>query len=146
VSLAKQAAGKPRRRDLDLLSRCTKGRDTVPMESQRQAVVRQLLKERRTQIRFPCNLQASCYVGVGRIGTLWFGKVRDISPRGMGLFLPREFAAGTVLTVRLYRAEGTTLLAGQVCVIFARNEGSGWTHGCQFLEAISDRKMEELMK
>jgi PilZ domain len=115
-------------------------------ESERQAVVRQLLRERRTQIRFPCNLQASCYIGVGRIGTLWFGKVRDISSRGMRLVLPREFPADTVLTVKLYRVEGSTLLAGQVRVIFARNEGPGWTHGCQFLEAISDRQMEELTK
>jgi hypothetical protein len=85
-------------------------------------------------------LQASCRTGAGRTGILWAGKVRNISPNGIGLLLPRSFSAGTVLTVKLHHDQGPILMTLSVRVIFVRLDASGSFHGCQFFHCLSDER------
>lgn len=111
-----------------------------------QEIARQLLLDRRTKMRFPCRLLATCRAGAGRTGVSWPGNVRDISLKGIGLVLPRQFSAGNILTAKLYHTEDKVLFTARVQVIFVRHDGTGWLHGCQFLERLTDQQLEPLTK
>jgi hypothetical protein len=54
-------------------------------------------------MRFPCNLRVICRTGGGRTGVDWPALVRNISTKGVGLLLAREFSSGTNLTLHFHR-------------------------------------------
>jgi hypothetical protein len=103
-----------------------------------------LLRERRTELRFPCHLLASCRPEGEGTGYQWTAKVRDISSKGIGLYLPNEFPRSCVLNVNLYDDAGQIRLRNQARVVFVRPDGGGWVHGCQFLQRLDEKVLEEL--
>jgi hypothetical protein len=115
-----------------------------PRQDQR-AVAHQLLRERRTQLRFPALLLASCRLGAARTGLQWAASVRNLSTKGISLALPRPFSPGCFLTVKLHREQGRVLLTTQVRVVFVRNDAGSWLHGCQFCQRLNERELERLL-
>ncbi len=104
-----------------------------------------LLRERRTQLRFPARLFARCRLGGGRTGVEWPATVHDVSQRGIGLALPRPFSPGCVLSLKLHQEEGPILLSAQARVIFVRHEDGTWLHGCEFSQRLDDPTLERLL-
>lgn len=109
------------------------------------ALARRLLSERRTKMRFPSELCVTCRAGGGRTGIVWAGRVRDISLKGIGILLPRQFSAGSVLTVKLHHEQGPILMTGQARVVFVRPDNAGYLHGCQLTDRLSEEQLEALL-
>lgn len=97
---------------------------------------RRLLIERRTSLRFPCNLRAQCRTGGGETGMAWPAEVRNISAKGAGLVLGRGFSPGTRFTVYFFRGANQTYVA-QMQVIHCQAEAENWYHGCAFLRRLN---------
>jgi hypothetical protein len=114
----------------------------MPLTGTNLKTTRRLLIERRTSLRFPCNLQALCRAG-GETGMAWPAQVRNISAKGAGLVMGREFSPGTRFTVHFLRGPGQTYVA-HMQVIHCLAEGEGWYHGCAFLRRISQDVVDTL--
>ena len=107
---------------------------------------RLLLLDRRTSVRFPCNLSAICQRGGGKTGIGLPATVRDVSQEGMGLVISRPFSRDRVLTVKLQAAEGSIRRTAQVVVKYVRQEPGGWFHGCVFLTRLSEGELQALLQ
>ena len=105
-----------------------------------------LLLNRRTSVRFPCHLSATCQRGGGKTGVGLPAAVRDISQSGIGLAISRPFSCATVLTVKLQAADGSIRGTAQVVVKHVRQEPAGWFHGCSFVNRLTEGELQALLK
>src|SRR5262249_27989242 len=104
--------------------------------------------ERRAYVRLASDLTATCRPA-GRFQTVaWPGKVRDVSPGGVGLVLRHRFRPGTALAVELRETTGTPLRTVLVRVVHATAvvvEGNPcWLLGCAFDEPLGDDEFRAL--
>jgi hypothetical protein len=106
-----------------------------PVAPQRQTGV-----ERRTSVRYPCNLETACAPVAAESGASWGALIRDVSLGGVSLLLNRRFEPGTLLRVELRDADETerTLF---VRVVYVGKKGSGWQHGCAFTRNLSEDEL-----
>ncbi|HZU35116.1 MAG TPA: PilZ domain-containing protein [Gemmataceae bacterium] len=72
--------------------------------------------------------------------------VRDLSATGIGLVLPRQFDAGTILTVQLHNGRQFRAPRLPVRVIHADIElpHEAWLHGCAFLHPLDAHVIQHL--
>ncbi len=100
----------------------------------------------RRWVRFPCNVQTACYATDAAPGEQSPARIINISAGGMGLLLPCEFSAGTLLNLDL---EGTPAhAAGPVLlrVVRAASRPAGdWFLGCEFTHRLGDEEMTALL-
>jgi hypothetical protein len=117
-----------------------------PVKSSRAKDTRQLLRERRTAVRFPAQLEALVRTGGGKTGVEWPARVRDISIKGVSLIIGRSFAPGTLLAIKLLREPGGVPFRVQVEVLHVLAESCGYAHGCQFQQPLSDEELTTLIQ
>jgi hypothetical protein len=94
----------------------------------------------------------SCVIDTDLVGSgtdsveVWPGTVHDLSPRGVGLVIPRRFEPGTVLRVDLESSSGTPReLPARVANV--RSEAAGhWFHGCVFPDPLTDADLRDLLR
>jgi len=119
--------------------------DETPLPLGKDAA--RLLRERRSLLRFPSQMQVGCWTGKGKTGIEWRALVQDLSPQGARLEIGRAFSPGTVLTLCLQKAgpdAGT--LNVQAVVKHVRSSSAGWVHGCQFTQTLSDADFQSLVQ
>src|SRR4051812_31030367 len=104
--------------------------------------------DRRSNYRYPCNLETS-YRLVAAVGDeFWTTRVRNISPGGISLIVNQPLEPGTILAVELLdrttqRFSGTL----QVRVVYTVEHPSGdWIMGGAFTNRLSDDELLALVK
>jgi hypothetical protein len=109
--------------------------------------------ERRTAARHPCTLGITCVVDTGLFAggaegeEIWPATVHDVSPRGVGLVMPRRFERGTVFRVEMEAAAGRPARKIAVRVANIRSEALGhWFHGCVFIDPLTDQDLRNLLR
>jgi hypothetical protein len=98
--------------------------------------------------RQACNLRTSCHPVAARTGAdlLWSAKVRDISPRGVGLVLDRRFEPGTALAIEVPEAPARPAETLLVRVAHATElPGGQWLLGCSFLNELGSDEIQLLL-
>jgi PilZ domain-containing protein len=111
------------------------------MEPRKRSDTRQLLRDRRTTLRFPCALQATCVLAGTEEGLP--AHVSNISSKGAALVLSRPLPQGTVLTVELLRGSFHLTIAAQV--VYVLSAVNGWCHGCQWQRLLSGAELDSLV-
>lgn len=97
-----------------------------------------LLAERRTSLRFPCDLQVSYRTSGGKTGLWWNAQVRNLSLRGIALITVRSYAVGTWLTIRIQPKHGGGPLLVQAQVRHVQPDGPArWYIGCVFMHPLA---------
>jgi hypothetical protein len=107
-----------------------------------------LCVDRRAFVRLACDLDASCRA-IGRIREVgWPGKVRDISPGGIGLLTTHRFQPGTQLAVELRDHAGAARRTIRVRVVHAtathHDGNSCWLFCCTLDTPFAEVELEEL--
>jgi hypothetical protein len=96
----------------------------------------------RAWVRFPCNVETVCWEAVPGNEENFAVRVLEVSPAGMSLLAPRQFAQGTLLNVEL-----PTVVGGyrrHVLVRVINNRPSNideWILGCELADRISDEEL-----
>jgi hypothetical protein len=118
---------------------------TIPIQSEQQVCE----TERRAWVRVAKEREVWCQPvsasSKEELDVAWLGRIRDISPDGIGLNMSRRFETETELMVEL--AEGPKVLRQLVAhVVHATLETNGrWTIGCTFDRALSPEEMEIIL-
>jgi hypothetical protein len=101
--------------------------------------------ERRAHVRHPSALLSSCVTSLAGEEAVWTALIRDVSPRGLGLVLPRRFEPGSVLFVEPFglTRHSTRLLPVKVVQATAQGVG-GWLIGCEFVKELGEDEVREL--
>jgi CheY-like chemotaxis protein len=130
------------------LRRVVLGEEKPPSPEPRPAVVDVAQPpgdERRTTVRFRCELDYSCQP-VGRSGEFWQGEVRDLSAGGVRLILARRFEAGTVLNIAVASASGQTAHRLLARVVRLAEEPDGqWSLGCSLVSPLEESEVRDLL-
>jgi len=106
------------------------------------------MAEKRTSVRFPCNLEALCRPeGAAEGEATLKARVKNVSRGGIGLMLGERFEPGTTLVVDLpprpARAGQTLVLK----VVHARPlTYRGWFLGCTFPQVLDETQVKALLK
>ena len=100
--------------------------------------------ERRGAVRFLCGTSASVAVLRDLTEEPVFATIRDLSQRGVGLYLSRRAPEGTLLTVEPVRSsKAKTLL---VRVVHCRQESGGWLHGAELATQLSEEELRDWLE
>lgn len=100
-----------------------------------------LPNERRTSIRFPCEMQVAYRTAAGMTGLWWNAQVRNLSLRGVALIAVRSYPVGTRLTVRFQTKHGAAPLLVSAQVRHVQPDGPArWYLGCVFLQPLTHGK------
>jgi len=99
--------------------------------------------ERRAAIRYASEQGASCALG-HKSPRAW-GRIRDISTLGVGLFVDREIAPGTRLVVELARRKPVSPLRTLARVVHCQQQSNtSWHIGCQFDNPLREEDVQAL--
>ena len=110
-----------------------------------------LLKiERRAWLRFPNEQDIICHpVSSGPEGEpelAWLGKIRDVSPAGIGLSMSRRFEPEAELIAELSVKPDAILLV-PVRVVQATPDKNGlWIISCEFIFPLSEEELQICMR
>jgi hypothetical protein len=100
----------------------------------------------RAWVRFPCNIETVCYSMDTSPGEQVPARILNISPGGVGLLAPCEFAASTILHLGLPGGPDKPARKVLVRVVQAREQGNGdWFLGCEFADTLADSELERLL-
>jgi hypothetical protein len=107
--------------------------------------------ERRAWVRLPRNHDVCCQspisVSKDEAETAWLGRVRDISPCGIGLIMSRPFEPETVLIIELSAKPQGGACPLTARVVHATPETKGrWIIGCAFTQPLSQEEMRRFME
>jgi hypothetical protein len=119
--------------------------DYEPNSSEQPSV--SLDRDRRACVRIPSDLAATCCVAASR-DPAWPGRVRDISPEGIGLILQHRFSPGTALIVDVRESAGAELRTLRARVVHATavlDDGNPcWLLGCVFDQPLDQDEFAAL--
>jgi hypothetical protein len=109
--------------------------------------------ERRTSVRHPCTLGITCVVdtdlfcGGAATEEAWPAIIHDVSPRGIGIVIPRRFEKGTDLRVEIEAADGKPgrHLTARVAHVRADSLGH-WFHGCTLPNPLADADLRDILR
>jgi PilZ domain len=109
------------------------------------------ITERRVWVRIPSGQEVSCQpvaaTTTDESETAWLGKVRNVSPGGIGLTMNRRFEPGTTLIVELSAKPKGVLRPVPVRVIHATAEKKGrWLIGCTFASPLSPEQLQAFLQ
>ena len=101
----------------------------------------------RRWVRFPCNVETVCHTCETAPGERRPARIVNISPGGVGLLLPCEFAAGTILHFELPGAGAEAPRQVLVRVVRALEHGNAgeWFLGCEFADQLSEQELQCLV-
>jgi hypothetical protein len=100
----------------------------------------------RRWVRFPCDVETACYTRETAPGERRPARAVNISAGGVGLLLPCEFTAGTLLYLE-FPGPGTDPV-GKVLIRVTRaaEDGHGnWFLGCEFARQLSAAELDGLV-
>jgi hypothetical protein len=101
----------------------------------------------RRWVRFPCNVETVCYTCQTVPGERRPARIVNVSPGGLGLLLPCEFPAGTLLHFQLPAQVDQPARELLVRVVRSLEHASRyWFHGCEFVHRLSDEELQELLR
>ncbi len=107
--------------------------------------VRPGVADARRWIRFPCNVETVCYTAETVPGERRPARILNVSPGGVGLLLPCEFAPGTLLYFELPSPDSPRRRI-LVRVVRALEHGAaGWFLGCEFADRLTDDELNRLL-
>lgn len=94
--------------------------------------------ERRSEFRHRCG-GTHCPVSLPAEKSFWEAAVQDLSPRGVGLLLDQEVAAGKFLRIQLFEQAGRRWHVKTLRVVHVRPHTDGWWRvGCTFPQPLTD--------
>jgi hypothetical protein len=109
-----------------------------------------LMVERRAWLRFPSQQDISCKPSArpreGEAAVVWPGKVRDVSPAGIGLSMSRRFEPGAELIVEISARADQTLSLPVRVVHATPGENGLWIIGCEFDCSLSQEELRRLLE
>jgi hypothetical protein len=98
--------------------------------------------DQREWKRFPCDITAQCQLVASDNARPWPAKVLDISATGVGLLVDRNLDNGTLLSVELHNAAGTTERTMLACIVHVtRHPAAEWALGCNFIRSLSEEDL-----
>ena len=104
-------------------------------------------RERRSSVRLPC-LETSRRL-VAAIGpTFYLAKIRNISPEGISLVIPRPMEQGTLLSVDLIETKtnrSSRTLDVRICWCIEHPSGD-WIIGGAFASPLTDEELQYFLK
>ena len=105
--------------------------------------------EWRARLRFPNEQDIICHpVTIGPQGkpaVVWPGKVRDVSPAGIGLSMSQRFEPGAELIAELSTKPDATLLLPVRVVHATQDENGLWIIGCEFMFPLTEDERRTLL-
>jgi hypothetical protein len=120
--------------------------DDVSLRLLRAERVRPASGDARRWVRFPCNVETVCQTCETAPGERHPARILNVSPGGVGLLLPCEFAEGTLLYFELPAEGDQEPRKALVRVIRALQHGTaGWFLGCEFADQLSERELLSLV-
>ena len=101
----------------------------------------------RRWVRFPCNVETACYVADAVPGEESPARIINISAGGMGLLLPCEFSAGTLLNLDLQATPAHAVGPVLLRVMRAAPRPAGdWFLGCEFARRLDDAEIAAILQ
>jgi hypothetical protein len=102
---------------------------------------------RRSSLRFPCKLEATCCPAGDKGSASSRATVCNISTMGIGLLSGRSFPPGSLLAVELHAQGKEDLIDAQVKVFHVRPAGpDAWYYGCRFIQPLAASEWDALLK
>ena len=102
--------------------------------------------ERRAWLRIPCEQDVVCHAVTsgpqGEPELACLGKVRDISPAGIGLTMSRRVEPGTELVAELSVKPDASLLLPARVVHATPHKAGLWIIGCEFIFPLSEEDLQ----
>jgi hypothetical protein len=109
--------------------------------------VRPPVRDNRRWLRFPCNVETICYTCETIPGERRPARVLNVSPGGIGLLLPCQFGAGTLLHFALPTEADQPARALLVRVVRVIEQAPGmWFLGCEFAHQLEDDELHQLLR
>jgi c-di-GMP-binding flagellar brake protein YcgR len=100
-------------------------------------------EERRTWIRYVCDLVTICQPTTKAQTEPFLARVRNISQGGINLVVDQCFESGSILSVELPDSDGKPTCTLLMCVIHCTPQAGGdWALGCSFVRELSDDDLE----
>jgi hypothetical protein len=100
-------------------------------------------RERRATVRYPCDRTGSCAVFPSY--ETFRARVQDISARGIGMIMAREFKPDTLLIVELAKRDGSSRLGVASRVTHSLKLGAFWSIGCEFDTPLNEEVLQALV-
>jgi len=100
-------------------------------------------RERRVTVRYACDRSGSCAVFPSY--ETFRARVQDISTRGIGMIMTREFKPDTLLIVELARRDGSSRLGVASRVTHSLKLGAFWSIGCEFDTPLNQEVLQTLV-
>jgi hypothetical protein len=97
--------------------------------------------DKRTWVRFPCNLAAT-YRLVGEDERQGHAQATDISPSGVGLSVAEPIEVGSLLNLELQAAPSGQSLNILACVVRTMHKGHEHAIGCNFIRELTDAELD----
>lgn len=123
---------------------CTDTKERAKDQTKQWTMTR--LAEKRTSVRYPCNMEALCRPSDAPAEAGLKSRVKNVSRGGLGLMLGEKFESGTILVLDLQPRDphpGRTLV---VKVMHARPlTYRGWFLGCAFLQPLDESEVKALV-
>jgi hypothetical protein len=108
--------------------------------------VKPAARDCRRWLRFPCNVETVCYTCETAPGERRPARILNISPGGIGLLLPCQFAHGTLLHFEMpadMEQPARDLLV-RVARVLEHAPGM-WFLGCEFASQLGDDELRSLL-
>jgi hypothetical protein len=120
--------------------------DDATLQALRAERVRPSGPDARRWVRFPCDVETACYTWDAVPGERRPARILNVSPGGVGLLLPCEFAEGTLLYLDLPGEVGGPVRKVLVRVVRVSDHGhTGWFLGCEFAGRITADELAALL-
>jgi c-di-GMP-binding flagellar brake protein YcgR len=99
--------------------------------------------DQRQWKRFDCSVTATYQFVAAPDGENHDAKVLNVSVNGVGLVVDRDIENGTLLSVELHNAAGTTQRTMLACVVHVTRQGvTEWALGCNFIRSLSEEDVK----
>jgi hypothetical protein len=103
-------------------------------------------RERRGGARYSINLDATCRPVANAAGQRWEATVTDLSISGLCAQVKRRFEPGNVLEISFALKDDGSTVNQLARVRWARvTESKSWLLGCEFVKAITDDDLCEIV-
>jgi hypothetical protein len=102
-------------------------------------------QERRVAVRTASSQEASCHFAtLEKLACRW-GKVRDLSRKGISLLLQEPMETGQCLFVELpSKTPASSAISARVVYSLTQNDGT-WLVGCSFDRPLGDQEYQALL-
>ena len=102
--------------------------------------------DQRGWVRFPCDAEAFYYPVNGTVPKPLPARAFNISPVGVGLLVPSEVPAGTLVSVELRSPRQPAALTIMASVVRVTGQPGGeWALGCNFIRELSEKELQALL-